>query len=175
MHRFPFRPFASMAFLLWMTGCSAVWPGGPDTLAMAQEVLATKVALADAVPIAIQRAGGVAAEVHFKNVGNAFVYEVKVITPHETNFVSIDASTGVVIHENRNWAQVRWLRQRDQSERRALAKTSAMTLRRAVETAERQSGGRAFEVRVNSRKSPEYYIVKVAKDNALSIVNVNVE
>lgn len=172
-HQWTKLPLSTL-FLLGLTGCTTLLPKDPDIATMAQEMRTSELGLAEATIIATRTASGVAAEARTHKHSSNLFYEIKILTPRETNFVSVDASTGLILDENKRWAQARRLEKRDKAERLRLERASII-LPEAIAIAEQKSGGRAFWVDVDNHKYPQRFQIKTIKDASISTVNVELE
>lgn len=123
--------------------------------------------LAQAVRAAEQRSGGRAKKVEMESNKGVEVYEIKTVSKDKSASVMIDPISGNVVRvDGSGFLSSVFDKEDQQEDRAALARleASSLTLAGAIETAEKEIGGRAIEAAMKSRYGSTLFEVRVVKD-----------
>ena len=123
--------------------------------------------LAQAVRAAEQRSGGRARKVEMESNKGIEVFEIKTVSKDKSTSVMIDLVSGNVVRVDGPGFLSSVFDKDDQQEDRAdLARLEAspLTLAAAIETAEKETGGRAIEAAMESKYGSTLFAVRVVKD-----------
>jgi len=166
---------ATMAavFVLGATGAafasSEDHEGGREIAA----ALDAKTSVVEAIAAAERQTGGRAMKIDIEKDNGAYLYEVKTVSKDKITRIFVDPASGKVVRSDDEGLIDRVFDSEDQDE---LAKLtgSTTTLAAAIATAEQHTGGKAIEARVDDDDDTMLFKVKVAKDNALQKVMVDI-
>jgi uncharacterized membrane protein YkoI len=125
----------------------------------------------DAVAAAERQPGGEAVDIGFAIDQGQGIYRVKTYQNGTVWEGTLDASTGKMIGSGTSMAET----QLDPEDRAEIAglKAAKTNLSSAIESAERQAGGKAIDAGLEQRNDAIVYEIKVVKDN--SIVSMTVD
>jgi uncharacterized membrane protein YkoI len=148
--------------------------GGKENRHDAAAVMGATVTPQQAIAAAEQNAGGHAMRIDFKHEKGADLYRVKVLVNGAAEIVKIDSSSGKVLSSEKPGIVERVLEREDKNEVTKLqnAKTTFVA---AIDAAEKQTGGKTVEARVEDEDGHLAYEVQTVKDKTKQRVRVDVD
>jgi uncharacterized membrane protein YkoI len=126
--------------------------------------------LNDAVAAAEKQTGGKAIDAAFNAKGGKLSYEIKTFANDSITEVNVDAQSGAV-----STGKVKPVASLDKEDKAEIAafQQSQVSLQQAALAAERQAGGKAMDVGLESEKGQVSYEAQVLKDGAIKKVMVD--
>lgn len=149
---------------------SAAAPAATGTTTTAQGPLTPQQAIAAAE----QSAGGRATRINAKHKNGADFYRVKVLANGAAEMVKIDAASGKILSTEKPGLVARVFERADKNEAAKML-SAKTTLAAAIDTAEKQTGGKMHEARIEDEDGRLAYEVETLKGHAKQRVRIDVD
>jgi uncharacterized membrane protein YkoI len=128
----------------------------------------------EAIAAAEQSAGGRATRIDVKHKKGADLYRVRVLANGAAEIVKIDAASGKILSTEKP-GPVERLLEREGKNEAAKLQSAKTTLAAAIDTAEKQTGGKAHEARVEDEDGRLVYEVEMRKDHEKQRVRIDID
>ena len=124
------------------------------------------------VALAEKHTGGRASKIELERKDGAFRYEVKIVSSDKASKVTIDPASGTVIGVKDDGLIYRLLEREDNTSYSALI-NSPVTLSAAIETAEKETGGKAIEAEWDSEDGKPELKVETVNGGVFTKVKID--
>ena len=163
--------FAIVMFLGAAGGALASSAGGDRAKAISTAVNA-KTSISQAIAAAEKRTGGLAIKVDVERRNGTPLFEVDILTEEESSKVFVDPASGKVLKVRKEGFFAKLFDENDLTIYSRLNE-SPIKLAAAIASAEKETGGKAFEAEFESDVSKSRFEVETAKDKAVRKVKVD--